>query len=193
MNTKFPIFWLNSQNSLNYIPAKYDTFKETAIETNFMVFSVFFVSNPKKSPIIFNHTVVCSEQNVFFKNESSNTVLMKGSTKTTWKIYHSKIMETLEISVFIIHVKFWSWFNLEGNFYSNMFFFACLFFILLGVWDCFVTDLVKLIKEPDVCPSFCIYLFIFTLLRKITAEECLIYHGLQMRNVSLSNHLQGES
>ena len=131
------------QNSLNYIPAKYDTFKETDIETNFMAFSIFSVSNPKQPPIILNHKIVCSEQNVF----TSNTALMKGSTKTTWKINQIKLMETLEISVFIIHVKFCSWFNLEGNFYSKMHFsllhFSMLlfFFLLLGVWDCFVIGL----------------------------------------------------
>ena len=63
-----------SQNSLNYILAIYDTFQGTDIETNFMAFSIFAVSNPKQSPIILNHKIVCSEQNVFLKNESSNTV-----------------------------------------------------------------------------------------------------------------------
>ena len=86
---------------------------------------------PKQSPIILNHKIVCSEQNVFLKNESSNTVLMKGSTKTAWKINQSKLMETLEISVFIIHVKFCSWFNLEGNFYSKMHFSLLYFSMLL--------------------------------------------------------------
>ena len=74
---------MNSKNSLNYVTAKYDTFKETDIETNFLAFSIFAVSNPKQYTVILNHKIVCSEQNVFLKNESSNTVLMKGSTKTT--------------------------------------------------------------------------------------------------------------
>ena len=41
------MFWSNSQNSLNFIPAKYDTFKEADIENNFMTFSTFYVGNTK--------------------------------------------------------------------------------------------------------------------------------------------------
>ena len=161
-----------------------------------------------------NHTIVCSEQNVFFQIESSNTVLMKGSTKTTWKINQSKLMETLEISVFITHVKFCSWFNLEGNFYSKMhfsllFFFACLFFLLLGVWDCFVIGLFgkkteafyKLIKESDVCPSFCIYLLIYFTQKNycrgvfnllwITDEESFTFKSLVRRILKIFLLLYG--
>ena len=141
-----------------------------------MAFSIFAVSNPQQSPIISNHEIVCSEQNVFLKNESSNTVLMEGSTKTAWKINQSKLMETLKISVFIIHVKFYSWFNLEGYFYSKMhfallylsmllFFFFCLGFEIALLLDNLVNRqkeaFYKLIKESDVCPSFCIYLLIY--------------------------------
>ena len=77
------IFWSNSQNSLNFIPAKYDTFIEADIENNFMTISIFSVGKTKYSPIILNHTFFSSEENVFFKDERSNRVLMKGSTKTT--------------------------------------------------------------------------------------------------------------
>ena len=73
------IFWPNSQN---FIPAKYDTFKEADIENNFITISIFSVGKTKYSPIILNHTFFCSEENVFFKDERSNRVLMKG-TKTT--------------------------------------------------------------------------------------------------------------
>ena len=56
-----------------------------------------------------NHTtMVCSEQNVFFKDEQSNKVLVKGSTKTTCQINQSKLMEALEIRFFIARVKFCS-------------------------------------------------------------------------------------
>ena len=41
------IFWSKSQNYLNFIRAKYDTFKEADIENNSMNFSVFSVGNTK--------------------------------------------------------------------------------------------------------------------------------------------------
>ena len=66
--------------------------------------------------------MVYSEQSVFFKDEQSNKVLMKGSTKTTCQINQSKLMEALMEVFFVARVKFCSWFNLEENFYSKLHF-----------------------------------------------------------------------
>ena len=65
----------------NVILAKCNNFKEVDNDNRTMIFSIFLVSNPKKFPLILNHAFVCSEQNVFFKDERLNKVLIKVLSK----------------------------------------------------------------------------------------------------------------